>query len=172
MGVVNTLSAAITNADAVPIVKNSRGTTKGKTMVAVGTVEVADTDEATSVYRLVRVPSNAIIETITAFSDDLEANVSPTLLFDCGLYQTAANGRLVADQDCFAVDSTLGQATSTTGVSLRFDTADINGITKRAYEMLALTADSQREYDLCLTLKAAASTPAAGTLTLIVKYTV
>lgn len=169
MAVVNTKSTAITNADATPATTNASGTVKGILYRAVGTLETAATDSSNSVYRLVRVPSNAIITSIKLFNDDLDSGTSLVVKF--GLYQTAANGGLEADLDVFSTATASLQAAVTTGTEIRFAALDINTVAKRVYELLALTADSAREYDLCATVTTATGLQ-AGTLTALVEYTV
>ena len=167
--VANTKSTQVSNADATPIVFNADGLVKGKIYKAVGTVETTTDDDTNSVYRLVRVPSNAIITSIKLFNDDLDSGTSA--VFKAGLYQTSANGGAAADLDYFATALASLQAAVTLGTEIRFAAADINTVGKRVYEMLALTADTQREYDVCLTATTVTGLQ-AGTITMQVEYTV
>lgn len=170
MGVVNTKSTAITNADATPIVRTMSGIAKARELVAVGTVEVAATDSATSVYRFCRIPSNAIVNSIMLFNDDLDSGTAVT--FDCGLHKTATDGGAALDADVFATAIATAQSANLTGVQLRFEAADINGVEKRAWELGALTVDPTAEYDVTMTLGGTLTGIQAGTLTLVVRYTV
>lgn len=170
MAVVNTKSTVITNADATPVVFNKAGVAKGRVIRAVGTVEVAATDSDASVYRFVRIPSNAIISSIKIFNDDLDSGTA--VVFDVGLHQTAANGGAALDADVFATDIATCQAANLTGVEVRFEAADINGVEKRAWEIGAATADTQVDYDVTMSLGGTLTGLTAGTITMVVDYTV
>lgn len=172
MAVVNTKSTEITNADATPATLNNPGLAKGTLLSVAGTVETGATDSDNSVYRLVRVPSNAILRSVKLFNDDLDTNVSPAIAADVGVYQTAANGGAVVDRDILATVITALQGAVITGTELRFEVDDIADAQHRLWEVLGLTADPQRDYDICLTIETVAATPAAGTITLVVEYTV
>lgn len=164
MAVVNTKSTAITNADATPPVLTNSYIADGMLHTSVGTVEVAAADSDGSVFRFVRVPSNARIQSIRVFCDAITAGT----VYDCGLYQTAANGGAVVDADAYASDVDLSSAI-TTGTEIAFEARDIANVQKRVWEDAALTADSFREYDICLTGDTVGS--AAGTITLQVTWT-
>lgn len=170
MGVVNTKSTVITNADATPVVLNKAGLAKGRLIRAVGTVAVAATDSGTSVYRFVRIPSNAIVTSIMLFNDDIDSGTAIT--FDVGLHKTLADGGAALDADVFATAIATCQSANTTGVQVRFEAADINGVEKRAWELGALTADPAAEYDVTMTLGGTLTGIQAGDLTLVVDYTV
>lgn len=165
MAVVNTKSAIITNADATPPVLNSSYVENGSLRVSVGTVEVAAADSDTSVFRFVRVPSGARIHSIKVYCDAITAGTS----YDCGLYQTAANGGALVDVDAYASAVDLSSAI-TAGTEIAFEARDIANITKRVWEDAALTADSFREYDICLLANTVGS--AAGTISLAVSWSI
>ena len=168
--VANTKSTAITNADATPITTfNQPAVVKGQVYTAVGTVLTTTDDDTNSVYRLVRVPSNALITSIKLFNDDLDSGTSA--VFKAGLYQTAANGGAAADLDVFATALASLQDAVTTGTEIRFATLGVDGVAKRVYELLGLTADSLREYDLCITATTVTGLK-AGKLTAVVQYAV
>lgn len=165
MAVVNTKSTFITNADATPQVPTRASIGAGKLMCAVGTVEIAAADDDTSVYRFVRVPSNAVITSIKVFCDAITSGTS----FDCGLYRTANDGGAVVDADAYASAVSLASAI-TTGTEIRFEAADIANVEKRVWEDAAATADTKYDYDICLTANTVGS--AAGTVSLQVVYMV
>lgn len=167
--VANTKSAAITNADATPATFNNSAVVKGQKLMAVGTVETTTDDDTNSVYRLVRIPSNAVISSIKLFNDDLDSGTSA--VFKCGLHQTAANGGAVVDVDLFATALASLQAAVTTGTEIRFAALDVNGVAKRVWELLGLSADTAREYDLTITATTVTGLQ-AGTLTAVVEYAV
>src|SRR3972149_12341690 len=103
MAVANTKSTFITNADAEPKVLTSDYISKGTLYEAVGTVEVAAADDDGSVYRMVRVPSNARITSILTGCDAITLGTS----YHLGVYQTAANGGAVVVSDSVALSSAL-----------------------------------------------------------------
>lgn len=163
MAVVNTKSTQITNADATPNVLNNDFVAKGALFESVATVEVAAADDDGSVYRMVRVPSNARISEVLRANDAITTGT----VYDIGVYQTADNGGAAVSANLFANDIDLSSASTgfvqTTGV-------DIANCEKRLWELLGLTADSFRDYDICFTGATVGS--GAGTLSLKVRYTV
>lgn len=163
MAVANTKSTAITNQDASPKVLNNPFVEDGLLHSSVGTVETAAADDDGSVYRFVRVPSNARIKSIKVFCDAITSGT----VFDCGLYSTADDGGAVVDADCYATNVDLSTAI-TTGTEIAFEARDIANAEKRVWEDGALTSDSFKYYDICLTGDTVGS--AAGTLTLQVDY--
>lgn len=168
MGVVNTKSTAITNADAAGTsaqTLNASGLVKGNLYVAYGHCVVASGDDNNSIYRFVRVPSNARITSIVRFNDAITGATD----WNFGLYQTAANGGADADENFFA-DAVDINAGTVAGVEQRFTTANITTCNQRVWEMLGLTADSKRDYDICGTAIAVGS--ADGDIILRVTYTV
>lgn len=165
MAVANTKSNAITNADASPRVPNNPYIEAGIMRVSVGTVETAAADDDGSVYRMVRIPSNARVHSIRVFCDTITAGT----VYDCGLYQTAANGGAALDADCYATNVDLSTAI-TVGTEIAFEARDIANIEKRVWEDGAVSADPYLEYDICLTGDTVGS--AAGTLSLAVIWTV
>lgn len=165
MGVVNTLSNAITNADATPRVPNSSYIEGGLLRVSVATVEIAAADSDTSVFRFFRLPSGARIHKLMVFCDAITGGTS----FDFGLYQTAANGGALVDVDAYASAVDLSSAI-TQGTNILFEAKDIANIEKRVWQDAALTADSFREYDICATANTVGS--GAGTVSMLIEYTI
>lgn len=166
MAVVNTKSTHITNADATPPVLTSDYIAKGALYEAVGTVEAAAADDNDSIYRMVRVPSNARITSILLASDAVTGSSDVNV----GVWQTAANGGAVVNENVFADAVDLSSATAFTEVLLETTATDIVKCEKRLWELLGLSADSYRDYDICL--KAVAAASAAGTYAMKVKYVV
>lgn len=165
MGVVNTLSTAITNGDATPKVLNQPYYDAGLLRSSVGTVEVAAADSDTSTYRFVRIPSGARIQSIRVFCDAITAGTS----FDCGIYKTAADGGAVVSAAVFASAVDLSSAI-TAGTEIAFEARDIANVQKRVWEDLSLSVDPFIDYDVVLTANTVGS--AAGTITLQVTYVV
>lgn len=97
MAVVTTKSGAITNRDATPQVKNGNILEGGVLKAAVGTLESANGDDIASVYKFCSIPSNARVNRVLLYCDD----IGTTTIADVGLYQTTANGAAVVDADFF-----------------------------------------------------------------------
>lgn len=163
MAVANTKSTQITNADAYN--QTSSYIANGIKRITRGTVETLAADDAASVYRLCRVPSNAVIDHIWLASDAI-TGASAT---DVGVYQTAANGGAVVDADFFATDVDISSATAFTDVVLEATVTDKSKVEQRLWELLGLSADPGRDYDICVTVN---DVTAAGTISMKVEFTV
>jgi hypothetical protein len=109
MAVVNFKSTMITNADATPLVRSPRYLTGTKPNFAETKVSVAAGDDDTSVFRVIRVNSNAYIFNLFVTNTAITGGTS----YDLGVYQTAANGGAVVDADLFgaAVDMSSARVT-------------------------------------------------------------
>lgn len=167
MAVANTKSTHITNADATPAVLTTGASGAGAIMrEATGTVETLAADDANSVYRLCRIPSNARISSILLGTDAITGATAA----DVGLYQTAANGGAVVDADFFATDVDISTAATVfTEVMLEATATDIAKCEMPLWQLIGLTADPQRSYDICVTVN---DVTAAGTISMKVKYVV
>ena len=164
MAVANTKATHITNADATPLVLTNSLISKSVVYETAGTVETLAADDALSVYRLVRVPSNARLTSILLATDAITGATAS----DVGVYQTAANGGAVVDADVFATDVDISAAATVfTEVLLEATATDISKCEKPLWELLGLTSDSRREYDIAVTVN---DVTAAGTISMKVKY--
>lgn len=168
MAVVNTKSTIITNADATPKVLNSPRLMGGMVRAQVATVEVAAADDDTSVYRLFRIPSNAVILRLALFNDAITGGTS----YDLGLYRTAADGGAVVDADNLGAAIDLSSARTAAGpLEATFEAADINTIELEAWDRVSgLTADPNVQYDIALTANTVGS--GAGTISAYLLYVV
>lgn len=166
MAVVNTKSTAVTAADATPPTLTNSYIAGGVLRESVGTVEAAAADDNDSIYRMVRLPSHARVTSILLASDAVTGSSDVNV----GIWQTAANGGAVVSENIFADAVDLSSATVFTEVLLETTATDIVKVEKRLWELLGLTADPMRDYDLCL--KAVAAASAAGTYAVKVKWTV
>lgn len=166
MPVENRKSTQITNADATPPVLNNSAVARGVPFVACATIEVAAADDDTSIYRLIRVPSNAVMQSLVLFNDAITAGTS----YDFGLLQTAANGggATGADIDVFATAVDLSSA-RTTGTEILFEALNIDQMGRRVWEILGLSSDPGREYDLVASANTVGT--AAGTITIRAMWT-
>lgn len=161
MATENLKSGVITNRDATPAVLTTAN--PGQVFRSYGKVECAGGDAA-STYRFCTVPSNAKMVRCFYSCDDLGTGVT----MNVGLYQTTANGGAVVDQDFFA--SALDVATAAVGITeITFERAAtlIDEVEAPLWSRLALTADSQRDYDV---VAVSASAAATGTMAVWVEY--
>ena len=166
MAVANTKSNIVTNLDATPQVRNSLALMGGVLREQVATVEVAAADCDNSVYRLFRVHSSWRLSELTYFSDTLTSATSASF----GFYQTAENGGALVNINPLADAVNIATA-SLVGVQMLWEAGSDNGvedIETRVWQMLALTADSARFYDLCMTINSVGA--AAGTLSARLRY--
>lgn len=161
MPVENRKTATLTAED----LAGERIASVGKLLLGdVATIEVAAADDDGSVYRLLRLPSNAIITNLDLASDALGTGAS----YDVGVYEVAANGGFVVDADEFASSVSLSSAIGWTQVLEEAAPVDISKIGAPLWQRLGLTADPGKAYDICLTGNVAGTT--AGTLALRVRY--
>lgn len=167
MAVVNLKGTAITNADA-KVLNNAR-VFRASLMEAVGTVELANGDSIASTYRLCRVPSNARISRVLLSCDAITSGAG-----DIGVYKTARDGGAVVDVDFFASAQSIASALVHSDISHEADPADAGAgwghadVEKPLWQALGLSADPYLEYDIALTLTAAAA--AAGTVSMKVQF--
>jgi hypothetical protein len=165
MGVANTKSTLVTNADAAVQTLNSLGVSQARVYAAVATAEVAAGDDDGSVYRMHRVHSSWRIFSIVHFGDAITGGTS----FDVGLYQVAAYGGAVVDADAYAsaVDINAG---TTAGTELVNESAShaIEELGQQVWQDAGLSADSNRWYDLAYTANTVGS--AAATLVMRILF--
>jgi len=167
MAVVAVKSTGITNADA-KVLNNAR-VFRGVLEEAVGTVEVANGDSIASVYRFCRVPSNARISRVLLSCDAITSGAG-----DVGVYKTARDGGAVVDVDFFGSAVSIASALSHSDITHEADPADAGAgwgqadVEKPLWQALGLTADPYIEYDIAVTLTAAAA--AAGTMSMKVQF--
>lgn len=163
MAVVQTDSTIVGNLDATPVVHNHVTLMGGRVRVQRATVEVAAADDDASVYRMFRVQSNWAIVSIVKFNDAITGGTA----YDFGIYNTAANGNAVVDDDVYAKDLDLSSA-DTSGTEIAFEQRDIANIEKYIWEDAGLSADPVTEYDLGF--KADTVGTAAGTISVVLQY--
>lgn len=163
MAVVTTKSTALTNADATPQIQNTPLIHRGRRNTSVGFVAVGAADSIASQYRLTRVRSSDRIASIALFCSAITSAAA-----NIGLYETTANGGAAAVTPtygsgaaaCFAAAQSLASALN--GVNVTYSVTTLAQMEKRVWELLGFTSDPGKDFDLVLTLSAAAT--AAGTL--------
>lgn len=163
MAVVNVKSQIITDLDAVPVVKTNQLEDGGKVRSAYANADFAASD-ATSVARVLRVPSSARVDFLKFASDDL--GIGGTV--DIGLHRTTEDGGAVVDADFFAsaVDTDTA-AVGWTDVTYESAVVAIENAGKALWEQLGLSSDPEVMYDVTVTRNAAAGT---GTVALKMQY--
>lgn len=162
MAVVNTKASAVTAADAGTAVK--KNLTAGVLKECAGTLEAVSGDSIASVFRLARVPSNARISRVL-----LSCDAITTCAGDVGIYDVAAvNSGAVIDADFFASAQSLATALANTDVTHESGVFGVEDIEQPLWQALGLSADPGKQYDIAVTLTAAAGS--AGTVSLKVQY--
>lgn len=148
MAIVNTKSTSITGFDDAPRSSVPMYKHKAPLLISRETAEVAAGDDDTSVYRMIRLPSNAVIKELNILNDAIAGGTA----YDLGVYQTNENGGAVVNVDVFSSDISMVTA-RTLPLNAMYESAEVaieNG-GKRLWEVLGLSADPNRQYDLCFT---------------------
>ena len=177
-------SLSITNLDAVPIVPNPTG--KGangylKSISDYSTPTTGGLASTSSIYRLVRLPTNAKIKNITLSSDAaLDSNGSPTLTFDVGAYysDSANDGTAVANQgvlisaNCFGAVVAFGAAHENIYALGAYSVANRNLPLWQALniQVNGLNADPGGFIDVVVAVHAVAATAVSSNLGIEVDY--
>lgn len=171
MAIVNIKSSSVTNADSTTQANTRTKTAGGRVKEIASTVEVTNGESIDSVYRLGRVHSSWRISQIIRFCDAITGAIA-----DFGLHDTAANGGAIVDRDFFASANSLAAA-DVAGLDVTHESAaaagatqdgDVANIEKTLWEVLGLSADPNKYYDLTAMLTAAAT--ATGTLAVLIRY--
>jgi hypothetical protein len=168
MAVVTVKSGPITKRDSVPSQLSNSAVARGHAKEFAGTVEVANGDSIGSKYLMGSVPSNARMSELKLYSDDIGTTTEANI----GLYEpTQPNGNAgdVVDADFFASAVSLKDG-AINGQDITHESV-ANPIEKgemMLFEALGLSEDPKINYDVVVTLTAAAD--AAGTITLKGKY--
>jgi len=145
----NVNSTWITNAVATPKVATSSNESAGTLIEASSEATVSATQTSGDTIRLVRVPSNARISQVLLST----ADATTAGAINIGVYQTADNGGAVVDADLFA------SALALTGGPFNnsdqtFESGEYTYAESALplWEVLGLSADSNREYDIVATV--------------------
>lgn len=143
-------SNVIANAVASPKVINSPAVGGDGIMHEVcGLVAPAADDSANSIHRFVRVPSNARISQILFTS----AIATVAGAINLGVYQTAENGGAVVDADLFASAQSLSAA-ALVNADVTYESGEFTAAESimPLWQVLGLTSDPSREYDIAATI--------------------
>lgn len=158
MAVVNTNSGQIANAVAVPSVINTAQLADGRLRSKRAVVSAVSGDSIGSTYRFFRVKSNDIVNQLL-----LSCTAITTCAGDVGLYDV--NGGAVVDADFFAAAQSLAAALSNSDITRGSGVVTVANMEKPIWQALGLSSDPQKEYDVVVTLTAAAGS--AGDIGLI-----
>jgi hypothetical protein len=162
--VANTKSTQVTNSDATPPVMNKTFIQGGRVYSSVAVVEVLAADDDTSVYRLFRVWSGDRVDGIDVGNDAITGGTS----YDLGVYQTNDNGGAVVSASVFASALDLSTAGALSERTYEATAANIDKIEKQLWELLGLSTDPKRFYDICLTANTVGT--GAGTIAGRLRY--
>ncbi len=152
MAINNRKSSNLTDLDATLTIYPNRFDNGAYVRNAFGLVE-AVADDIASVYRLIRVPSRAVIKRVELASDDLGTSVTVNV----GLY--AKDDGAVVDADFFAsaVDVATA-AVARTDITYESAVIDLADQGKQLWEQLGLTEDPAVEYDISAVVAGGAAT--------------
>lgn len=143
-------SAFITNATATPVVLTGGVKAGAPLQEAVGVCTPAADQADDTIMRFCRVPSNARMSQILINAADATTGGK----VDCGVYETEDNGGAVVDRDLFANAFDLtGGPFANTDITFESGEYTIAESEKPLWEALGLTADPNKEYDICLTVE-------------------
>jgi hypothetical protein len=151
MAVVNRSSTAITNADSTPPVFNTAGLGLGQCVGLQAYIANAADDSATSVHRIARVPSNFRIADITLTT----ADATTAGAIDIGLYDIpSVNGGAVVEVDLFTDGFALTNGPYNKVSMIHDPNGDfaLANAGKMLWEVLGLTADPMKMYDIAVTI--------------------
>jgi hypothetical protein len=147
MATVN--STWITNAVATPKVLSNASISVGDMKEASSAATVSATQTSGDIIRLVRVPSNARISQVLLSTGD----ATTAGAIDIGVYQTADNGSTVVDADLFASALALtGGPFNNSDQTFESGEYTYAESAKPLWEVLGLSADSNRDYDIAATV--------------------
>lgn len=157
---------AIANREASPSVLNNPGLGEGavEKCAAGHLASVAASLSATSVIRLVEVPSNAVV---TGLHFQSAAQGGGT--FDIGVYRNNKDGGAVVDADYFATAVAVTSAVVQTDVLNESGTNTIAKQSQPLWQALGMTSDPKSTLDLALTV-ATDITTGTGAVALKVRY--
>lgn len=161
-------SSTITNADATPRVPNNPALSGGELRSSRGYCSVTNAADIASTYRFARVRSNAVVDTVA-----ISNTAITTCAGDVGLYKTAADGGAVVDADFFGSAVSLATAGSNVDVTHEASGTGFGDLSKcemPLWQALGLSADPNIEYDVAVTLTAAAGS--AGKILGVCKFAI
>jgi ribosomal protein S28E/S33 len=164
--VVTVKSTLVTGRDALPAVIKNRILQRSEVLHARCIQAIANGDSVGSKYICFELPSNAVPVSVRISAPD----IGTTTAADVGLYDTTANGSAVVDADFFKAAVVLNAGAIAKSEIVNGNVVTLANSEKRIWELLGLTKDSQKNYDVALTLTGAAD--AAGTILVEMDYVI
>lgn len=162
MSVFARKSTQITNRDASPQLLNDPGNAGSLIHGFVALVTAVTSDSSTSTYRFFQVPSNAVVRSLKMWT----AALSTSVLLDIGIYDTTQNGGLVVTDNLFA--NNVDASGAIAGTDYRFSALAITTAGKQLWDLLGLSADPSKSYDVVVTVDATIT--AGGAIVLDIAY--
>lgn len=151
MALENLKSTHIANATATPVVLNTAALGAGAQLhESAGTVTVSAAANAGSTYRMCRVPSNARASQVLLSN----ASSGATGAANIGVYETDDNGGAAVAADLFGSAVAITSAQNHLDVTYESGQYTLAESEKPLWEVLGKTKDTQREYDIVITLTA------------------
>lgn len=153
MAVVTLSSTTVTNANATPQALNKLGLDSGRVRRRIAKATITSGDSATSTYRLFRISSSDYIDKLFISSPD----IGTTTTADFGLYDIAAvNAGAVVDADFFTAALSLKDGAIANSDVTHGNIITLTNCEKPVWELLGLSADPRKQYDVAATLVGAA----------------
>ena len=172
MAVVNIKSTLVTNADATPVVLNNPYQSFSRPVVQTALAAIGATDTAASTYRFARIPSSALIQDIRILN---ETSMTTGASYKAGVLFNATDGGAVvvtnSDTIFFSVVSLVTTRlvwTSVYSPSILAGGVLAANTALRIWELLGLTADPIKLYDVAVTAVTAATV--GGNLAMQISY--
>lgn len=151
MGVVNLKSTTVTNADATPPTQNKQGIDGGRVRRKVGKASITSGDSSTSTYRLMRISSGDYIDKLFLSSPD----IGTTTVCSIGLYDVPrVNSGAVVDVDFFGASISLKDGAIANSDVTHGNVITLANCEKPVWELLGLSEDPRKQYDVAITLTA------------------
>lgn len=162
-------STAITNRQATPPVLNNPGNGGAGDVKAVWgyLASMPASLSATSIIRMVQVPSNALVRSVKIYSEAQTAGA-----FNIGVYRTNNDGGAVVDDDLFGSAVSLASAVDGTEVSNESGNYTIDKRGMQLWQAAGLSSDPGGHLDIALTCNTTAVTTGLGKVGLSADYVV
>lgn len=155
MATVSVSSTQITNRDASPKVRSNSRISRGALLCSMGVCATSAADDIGSKYILCSIPSNARVAQLLLSNSSLGTAGAANV----GVWQTTENGGAVVDADFFASAVALTSAQSNVDITTEANGANASigkeDMEKPLWEILGLSADPKRDYDIVAQLSTA-----------------
>lgn len=163
-------STPLTNMNATPPTRATAGRAggAGPLLWQDATVAVADAKDAASIYRVIRLPSQAVVKQVWAQMD----SATTTFTVDIGVYYADVNGvaGAVIDADLFGSAIALASIVVPTQYTRESGQLSMAEMDKPLWDAAGVTADPGGYIDVCFTTTATTST--AGTAWMGIAYVI